>query len=101
MEVLVALVVLAIAALGSAATLGFATRMQSRAAALREAYTALRAQAALVAAVPCTSIVADSVRRGDVTVSWQVDPGDGVVFVRFRAQGRGVVAELPGEVTCL
>jgi Tfp pilus assembly protein PilV len=99
-EVLVALVVFSIAALGSAAVLGVAARARAAAAARREAVGALRQRAAMLALIPCDALtIGQSVVAG-VTVVWTIAVTDSLAHVALRATHRGISTMLRTEIVC-
>ena len=71
-EVVVALVVFCVGALGSAAALTVSVRAQRLAAARRDATAALILQADALASLPCTALAGGQQAIGAVTVRWTV-----------------------------
>ena len=98
-EVLVALIVLSVAALGSAAAVGSAAREQMRATSKREALDVVRAQAARLSALPCDSLAAGQRMVRNVALAWSVTR-DSVAVVDVSARHRGTVTALRMEFTC-
>lgn len=99
-EVLVALIVFSIGALGSAAALCVSARAASRAAARRESLAALEATADSLRAQPCAAMVNGERTADQVSVRWSVAPSDSVVGIVISATLRGVPAVLRTEVSC-
>jgi prepilin-type N-terminal cleavage/methylation domain-containing protein len=99
-EVLVALVVLSVAALGSATVLVAAARAQSNAWARRQAVDALSAQAAVVAGTPCGALVSGNRVVNGVPVAWMVEMRDSISLVSITATNRGTTTNLRTEVAC-
>lgn len=99
-EVLVALVVFSIAALGSAAALTMSARAQRSAVARREALSALRSQAELLAAAPCAILTDGQGAVNAVTVHWTVSPSDSLTLVTLTATHAGTRTLLRIEVAC-
>jgi prepilin-type N-terminal cleavage/methylation domain-containing protein len=98
-EVLVALIILSVAALGSAAAVGMAAREHTRAAARRDALDATRAQTALLSAAPCDSLADGQRMIRDVVVQWTV-PRDTIARLSVVARHRGTITALRAEVAC-
>jgi prepilin-type N-terminal cleavage/methylation domain-containing protein len=99
-EVLVALVILSIAAMGSAATIGYSARAQQRAASMRRSLEALRLRAAEIEVTPCTSLTSGSAILDSVVVTWDAQPAGATVGVALSAGYRGVTSTLRTEVPC-
>jgi prepilin-type N-terminal cleavage/methylation domain-containing protein len=99
-EVLVALVVLSIAALGSAATIGLSATMQHRAASLRRALEAVRLQATILEALPCTDLADEAAVVNGIAVRWRVRSAESHAAVALTADHRGATAVLRTEVSC-
>ena len=99
-EVLVALIVFSIAALGSAATLGHASRQHAAAAARREATGVLRTYAAVLSALTCDDVASGGALTNGVPVTWTVTRDDSVAQVTLTAAYRGTVTTLRTEVLC-
>lgn len=99
-EVIVALTVFSVAAIGSAAALAVSLRAQRNAAARREALSALESQSESLAAVPC-ALLADGNRVvGGVAVRWTVALSDSLARVTLLAMHRGTRTVLRTEVAC-
>jgi prepilin-type N-terminal cleavage/methylation domain-containing protein len=99
-EVLVALVILSIAAMGSAATIGYSARAQQRAASLRRSLDALRIRAAEMEASACVALANGSTVVDSVAVTWDVEVSPAFARVTLRAAHRGVTSALRTEVPC-
>lgn len=99
-EVLVALVVFSIAALGSAAVLGFAARATAAASARREAVGALRLRAAMIASTPCDALTNGQGVVAGVTVAWTISVTDSLAIVALRASHRGTSTLMRTEIAC-
>jgi prepilin-type N-terminal cleavage/methylation domain-containing protein len=103
-EVLVALVILSIAALGSGAFIGASARTQLRAAARREALDALQYKASLLEATSCGAIASGAGTVGGIALSWAVawsgTSTDSVAHLTVVARHRGTETTLRTEVTC-
>jgi prepilin-type N-terminal cleavage/methylation domain-containing protein len=99
-EVLVALVVLSIAALGSAATIGLSATMQHRAASLRRALEAVRLQATILEALPCTDLADETAVVNGIEIRWRVRRAESHAAVALTADHRGATAALRTEVSC-
>ena len=99
-EVLVALVILSIAALGSAATIGYSARAQQRAASLRRSLEALRIRAAEIEVSPCASLASGNAVADSVVVTWQIEAAETSVGVTLTATYRDVTSTLRTEVPC-
>ena len=99
-EVLVALVVFSVAALGSAAALGLAARVQREAVARREAVSALEFRLGSLATLPCDSIVSGAAAINGVAVYTRVTRADSLATVTVTAPHKGTVSTLQMEVRC-
>jgi prepilin-type N-terminal cleavage/methylation domain-containing protein len=99
-EVLVALVIFSIAALGGAASLGLAARAQRQAAATREAVGALQRQLGALGSTPCSSLASGSSLVGSVQVSWTVAVTDSLATIAASAVHRGTTTTMRTEVAC-
>lgn len=99
-EVLVALVVLSVAALGSATILVAAARAQSNALARRQSVDALAAQAAVLGGTPCSALGNGNRVVSGVPVAWTVQVSDSLSLVSIIATNRGTVTGLRTEVVC-
>jgi Tfp pilus assembly protein PilV len=99
-EVLVALVVFSIAALGSAAVLGFAARATAVAVARREVVSALRLSAAMFASMPCEALATGQGVVAGVPIAWTVTATDSLVQVALRASFRGTSTVMRTEIAC-
>jgi prepilin-type N-terminal cleavage/methylation domain-containing protein len=99
-EVIVALAVFSVAALGSAAALTVSVRAQRNAAARREALSALQAQAETLASVPCATLASGQGVVNAVTIQWAVARSDSLVRVALSARHRGTQTSLHTEVVC-
>ncbi len=99
-ELLVALVVFSVAALGGAAALAAAARNQNIAAARRVAVAELRRQAAELDAQACDQLASgrNVIAGGDVT--WTVAVTDTLALIRIVAHVRGISTTLRTEVAC-
>lgn len=102
-EVLVALVIFSIAALGSGAFIGASARTQMRAAARREALDVLQTKATLLDATSCAALADGTATVAGIaitwTVLWNVAP-DSVARVTLLARHRGTSTMLRTEVAC-
>lgn len=98
-EVLVALIIFSVAALGSAAAVGMAAREHLRASAKRDALDAVRVSAARLTSTPCDSLVAGAHLTRGITVEWTVER-DSLVRVALSASYRGATVLLRAEVVC-
>lgn len=99
-EVMVALVVFSVGALGSAAALTVSVRAQRSAAARREAMGALRSQAGVLAPEPCTMLASGQQMIGAVNVQWTVALSDSLARIALVALHRGTRSSLHTEVAC-
>lgn len=99
-EVLIALIILSIAALGSAATLAYSARQQFRARTLREAYDALRMQGVYIETQSCAALADGHSVRDGLTVRWTVERGEMSARVTMTADVAGVAPTLVTEVWC-
>jgi prepilin-type N-terminal cleavage/methylation domain-containing protein len=99
-EVLVALVIFSVAALGSAAALGLAARAQRQAAATREAVVALQRQLGALPVTPCSSLTSGDTLVGPVRVSWTIAIADSLAVIRARAELRGTTMMVQSEAAC-
>lgn len=99
-EVLVALVVFSVAALGSAAALGLAARMQREAVARREAVSALEFRLATFATLPCDSITVGTAFVNGVTVASRVTRTDSLAAIAVSATHKGTSTSLRSELSC-
>jgi prepilin-type N-terminal cleavage/methylation domain-containing protein len=99
-EVLVALVVFSIAALGSAAALGLSARVQREAVARREALSALELRMATLATLPCDSLTAGTDRIYGVAVTSRVTRTDSLVAIAVTATHKGTTTTLGSERSC-
>jgi prepilin-type N-terminal cleavage/methylation domain-containing protein len=98
-EVLVALTVFSVAALGSAAAVGSAAREQLRATAQREALDIVRAQSARLTAMPCDSLFSGARTVRAVNVAWTV-ARDSLATITLIGTHRGTTTRLHVEVAC-
>jgi prepilin-type N-terminal cleavage/methylation domain-containing protein len=99
-EVLVALVVFSVAALGSAAALGLAARVQREAIARREAVNALELRMTALATFPCDSLVEVAVLVGGVPVASRITRTDSLAVIDLNAMHKGTSTKLRSEVPC-
>jgi Tfp pilus assembly protein PilV len=99
-EVLVALVVFSIGALGSAAAIAAAARAQAAALARREAVHALQAVAVSIEATPCATLANGQRTIGGVTVAWTTTVTDSLAAVLLRATHRGTTTPFSTEFVC-
>jgi Tfp pilus assembly protein PilV len=99
-EVIVALTVFSVAALGSAAALTVSVRAQRNAAARREALSALQSQEEVLALVPCALLTGGQRGVNAVTVQWTVTLSDSLARVALSASHRGTRTSLRAEVVC-
>jgi prepilin-type N-terminal cleavage/methylation domain-containing protein len=99
-EVLVALVVFSVAALGSAAALGVAARARQTESARREALSALQLRAATMAVTRCDSLASGEGVVGGVDVSWNVSIADSLAHLSLLAMHRNVLTRLDTDVVC-
>ena len=99
-EVLVALMVFSIAALGSATALGVAARATSAASARREAISALRLRAAIIQSTRCGELADGQAVVAGVAVHWTISVSDSLARVALRALHRGTSTQLWTEVEC-
>jgi type II secretory pathway pseudopilin PulG len=100
-EVLVALIVFTVAALGSAGTLSVAFRTNQTVIARRLALNALQSQASAMTDVPCASISAGGSVSNGVALSWTADVADSLARVVLAAEFRGTHTTLRTEFKCL
>jgi prepilin-type N-terminal cleavage/methylation domain-containing protein len=99
-EVLVALVVFSIAALGSAAALGLSARVQREAVARREAVSALEFRMATFTTLPCDSITIGAVVINGVQVVTQVMRTDSLATIAVSAVHKGTSTTVAKELPC-
>ena len=99
-EVIVALTVFSVAALGSAAALAVSVRAQRNAAARREALSALQSESEVLASTPCALLAGGQRAVNGVTVRWTVVPSDSLARIALSASHRGTRTSLRAEVAC-
>jgi prepilin-type N-terminal cleavage/methylation domain-containing protein len=99
-ELLVALMILSVAVLGTTAAVGLAARAQREAIARREAIGALESRLASLSMSPCASLTNDSVLLGGVTVTALVERTDSLASILLSATHRGTSSALRAEVAC-
>jgi Tfp pilus assembly protein PilV len=99
-EVLVALVVFSVAALGTAAALGLAAHAQREAVARREAVNALEFRMATFATLPCDSISIGTVVINGVSVVARVTRTDSLAAIVVSAAHKGTSTTLRMEQPC-
>ena len=99
-EVLVALVVFSVAALGSAAALGLAARVQREAVARREAVSALELRMAAFETLPCDSIAGGTAVISGVAVVARVTRTDSLAAIAVSATHKGTSTTLRRELPC-
>jgi Tfp pilus assembly protein PilV len=99
-EVLVALVLLSIAVLGSTATIGLAARAQRNATARREAVNALEHRLASLSLAACDSIAASTAVINGVSVTTAVARSDSLVALVVSTSHKGTATSLTMEVAC-
>lgn len=99
-EVIVALAVFSVAALGSAAALAVAVRAQRNATVRREALNALEAQTEILSATPCALLAGGQRVVNGVSVLWTVTRSDSLARLVISASHRGTRTSLGTEVAC-
>ena len=99
-EVLVALVVFSVAALGSAAALGLASRVQREAIARRVAVNAAELRMASHITTPCDSIAAGTVIVGSVPVVSSVFRTDSLATITVHVAYKGTSTTLRSDIAC-
>jgi Tfp pilus assembly protein PilV len=99
-EVIVALTVFSVAALGSAATLAVSVRAQRNAAARREALSALQSQSEVLGSVPCALLTGGHRVVNGVAVQWTTALSDSLARVVLSASHHGTRTSLRAEVAC-
>lgn len=99
-ELLVALIILSVAVLGTTAAVGLAARAQREAIARREAIGALESRLASLSMSPCDSLTNGSVLLAGVSVSARVERTDSLAAIRLSATHRGTSTALRVEISC-
>lgn len=100
-EVLVALVVLSVAALGAAAVLGYSARAQHRAVAIRAALDAVRARASAVTASECGALTSGGDSVGGIPLRWDVERDSLRAAITMTGGRPGAAVTLRTEVPCV
>jgi hypothetical protein len=99
-EVLVALILVTIAVLGSATAIRAAARVQMHAAALRTVANELEARVAQLSATPCDAIATNTVASNGATIRWTAVPTSAAVRLEIRGELRDASASRSLEVAC-
>jgi Tfp pilus assembly protein PilV len=101
-EVLVALIVFSVSALGSAAALGLSARFQREAVARRESINALELRLAPLILMPCDSIATSAAATtvSGIVVHTRMSRNDSLAMVTVSTLHNGIPSSLHTEVAC-
>lgn len=99
-EVLVALLVFSLGALGSAAALSVAARTHAVAAAKREALDAARRQRVALTTTPCANLVSGGTTLGAARVTWIVTYDGSLASIALRSTVRGATVYFSTAIAC-